>query len=314
MNPLAIQIKDKQKRNQSVEYIEKNITTPYFNGNEASMMKTCKTMSHPIFDTNTVLSGIFFERSRLESWADEIFHWLFCIHPQYTQKEAFLSKELELKQDLLYLIEQTQLVDKGAEYCVEYFFNSLPRIHTILMNDLETMFNSDPAAKSINEVLLAYPGFLAISIHRLAHELWTYEIPVIPRLLSEYSHIKTGIDIHPGAKIGERFLIDHGTGVVIGETCKIGDDVKIYQGVTLGALSVSRDNADTKRHPTIGNRVVIYANATILGGKTHIGDDSIIGGNVWITESIPSQSLVYHKSEIVVKNNAKFPEPINFII
>ena len=137
---------------------------------------------------------------------------------------------------------------------------------------------------------------------------------VIPRLLSEYAHFKTGIDIHPAAVIGERFLIDHGTGVVIGETCTIGNDVKIYQGVTLGALSVSRDHAAIKRHPAIGDRVVIYANATILGGNTIIGNDSVIGGNVWITQSIPAHSLVYHKSEIIIRNKSIFPEPLNFII
>jgi serine O-acetyltransferase len=271
-------------------------------------------MTHPVFENNARFLRLSFDRERLSRWADEIFDWLFSIHPKYVDIDVFLSKEAELKQGLLFFIKETNAYTEDAEACVDFFFVRLPMIHSLLKSDLETIFNSDPAARSIDEVLFSYPGFYAVAIHRLAHELFLSEVPIIPRLLSEYSHFKTGIDIHPGAKIGERFLIDHGTGVVIGETSEIGDDVKIYQGVTLGALSVSRKVAGTKRHPTIGNRVVIYANATILGGNTVIGDDSVIGGNVWITQSIPDQSLVFHKSEIIIKTNQIFPEPLNFII
>ncbi|MCX6267880.1 MAG: serine acetyltransferase [Bacteroidetes bacterium] len=246
--------------------------------------------AHQIFESNAAFSSLPFNLELLGRWADEIFL------------------------GLLQLIEQTQSSSVNSGECVESFFTRLPVVHRLLKSDLETMYNSDPAAKSVHEVLLAYPGFYAISIYRIAHELWLYKVTVIPRLLTEHAHFKTGIDIHPAAMIGERFLIDHGTGVVIGETCNIGTDVKIYQGVTLGALSVSRDHAATKRHPTIGDRVVVYANATILGGNTLIGPDSVIGGNVWITQSIPSNSLVFHKSEIVIKNNTNFPEPLNFII
>ncbi|MEI7726008.1 MAG: serine O-acetyltransferase EpsC [Bacteroidota bacterium] len=273
-----------------------------------------KRITHPIFESNSSFLRLFFDRERLGKWADEIFQWLFCIHPKYVQEEIFLTKELDLKMGLLQFIEQTQSANKNYGNCVTSFFNRLPEVHRVLMGDLDSMYNSDPAARSIHEVLLAYPGFYAIVIHRVAHELWICGIPVIPRLLAEYAHYKTGIDIHPGATIGERFLIDHGTGVVIGETCNIGNDVKIYQGVTLGALSVSRNHAAIKRHPTIGDRVVVYANATILGGNTVIGNDSVIGGNVWITQSIPSNSMVFHKSEIIIKNNSNFPEPLNFII
>ena len=273
-----------------------------------------KTHTHPIFENNAELIRLSFDRDRLGRWADEIFQWLFCIHPKYVEEEIFLIKELDLKMGLLQFIEQTKADSKHSCNCVESFFRRLPEVHRVLMSDLYAMFDSDPAARSIHEVLLAYPGFYAIVIHRLAHELWNCQVPVIPRLMAEYAHFKTGVDIHPGAAIGERFLIDHGTGVVIGETCNIGNDVKIYQGVTLGALSVSRDHAAIKRHPTIGDRVVVYANATILGGNTVIGNDSVIGGNVWITQSIPSNSMVFHKSEIIIKNNSNFPEPLNFII
>jgi len=271
-------------------------------------------MTHPVFENNTTFLRFPFDKERLGRWADELFQWLFCIHPRYAHDDIFLMKEIELKHSLYQFIKQTQTFTIIAKDCAEAFFNKLPAIHQLLKSDLEAMYNSDPGAKSIDEVLHAYPGFYAVSMHRLAHELWKAEIPVIPRLLSEYSHFKTGIDIHPAATIGERFLIDHGTGVVIGETSQIGNDVTIYQGVTLGALKMGRNQAKAKRHPTIGNRVVIYANATILGGNTSIGSDSIIGGNVWITQSVPPHSLVYHKSEITIKNNTKFPEPLDFII
>lgn len=269
---------------------------------------------HPVFERNAKFVSISFDRQLIGSWAEELFEWLFCTHPIYAHVNTFFAKEKELKLEFLKLIERVQPLKENPADFVDLFFSRLAVIHKILKSDLKAIFNSDPAAKSIDEILLAYPGFFAIAIHRIAHELWRSGIPIIPRLLSEYTHSKTGIDIHPAASIGKRFLIDHGTGMVIGETTVIGDDVKIYQGVTLGALSVSRGMAETKRHPTIGNRVVIYANATILGGHTFIGDDSVIGGNVWITCSIPSQSMVFHKSEIIIKNNSDFPEPLNFVI
>ena len=151
---------------------------------------------------------------------------------------------------------------------------------------------------SLSEVILTYPGVEAIAAHRIAHFFYQSKIPILPRALSELTHGKTGIDIHPGARIGESFFIDHGTGVVIGETAIIGKNVKIYQGVTLGALSVDKSLAQKKRHPTIEDDCIIYSHATILGGETVIGEKSLIGGNVWITKSIPAQSIVYHKSEV----------------
>ena len=178
------------------------------------------------------------------------------------------------------------------------FLNQLPHVHDALEDDAMAILSGDPAAASREEVIQAYPGFLATAVHRLAHELYTRDVPVLPRLLSEWSHRETGIDIHPGATIGRSFAVDHGTGVVIGESSLIGTGVRIYQGVTLGALAVSKQLARKKRHPTIGNDVVIYANATILGGQTEIGDGSIIGGNVWLTHSVPPLSVVQFSSRV----------------
>jgi len=181
------------------------------------------------------------------------------------------------------------------------FIELLPEIHEHLVADARAMAASDPAAESVGEVVAAYPGFLALAVHRLAHGLHRLGVPIVPRLLSEVAHARTGIDIHPGASIGRSVSIDHGTGVVIGETAEIGDEVKIYQGVTLGALSVSKSAAGAKRHPTIEDRVVLYANATVLGGDTTIGHDSVIGGNVWLTASVPPSAFVHNVSEVRVR-------------
>jgi serine O-acetyltransferase len=181
----------------------------------------------------------------------------------------------------------------AAELIVDGFFDELPKIRGALTLDMKAAFKGDPAARSEAEVILSYPGFEAIMVHRLAHFFWKYQIPLIPRMMSEMIHSRTGIDIHPGAEIGESFFIDHGTGVVIGETTVIGKDVKLYQGVTLGALSVKKELADKKRHPTIEDNVTIYSGATILGGETVIGRNSVIGGNVWITHPVPPDSTVY---------------------
>ncbi len=180
-----------------------------------------------------------------------------------------------------------------------HFMNQLSGIAEILCTDIEAAYDGDPAALSREEILLSYPGFEAITIQRLAHVLYELRIPLLPRMLTELAHSKTGIDIHPGASIGKFFFIDHGTGVVIGETCTIGNHVKIYQGVTLGAKSFKLDEKGNpvkgvKRHPDIGDGVVIYAGATILGGTTQIGRDSVIGGNVWLTQSVPPNSTVYN--------------------
>ncbi len=178
------------------------------------------------------------------------------------------------------------------------FLESLPDIHQRLTLDARSMFHGDPAAQSIDEVILTYPGFYAVAIHRMAHRLHQLGYPLLPRLLSEHAHQLTGVDIHPGATIGHSFFIDHGTGIVIGETAVIGNGVKLYQGVTLGALVVEKALANRKRHPTLEDNVVVYANATILGGDTVIGHDSVIGGNAWITDGIPPFSIVGRHSEV----------------
>jgi serine O-acetyltransferase len=181
------------------------------------------------------------------------------------------------------------------------FMVELPKILKQLNQDAKCIFLNDPAANSAEEVILAYPGFFAIAVYRLSHQLHGYNIPLVPRIMSEYAHRLTGIDIHPGAKIGSPFFIDHGTGVVIGESTIIKNRVKIYQGVTLGALQVSKDMKDLKRHPTVEDDVTIYAGSTILGGETVIGENCTIGGNVWLTKSVPKNSIVYQKTETKLK-------------
>lgn len=192
----------------------------------------------------------------------------------------------------------TDMEETPEELC-NAFIERLPKIKRLLIKDIEAIYEGDPAAKCHEEVLICYPGFYAISIFRLAHELYTLKVPLIPRVMTEYAHEKTGIDIHAGATVGEYFFIDHGTGIVIGETTTIGDHVKIYQGVTLGAKSFEVDEngapvKNIKRHPDIGNNVVIYANATILGGNTKIGDNCVIGGNTWLTHSVEAGSTIYY--------------------
>ncbi len=188
--------------------------------------------------------------------------------------------------------------DGDAQVVAIRLLESLPSLRTTLADDAQAAFAGDPAARNLDEILFCYPGVAAVTVFRIAHELYKLRVPLIPRMMTEYAHAKTGIDIHPGATIGRRFFIDHGTGVVIGETTEIGEGVKVYQGVTLGALSFPRDEATgelvrgTKRHPTIEDEVVIYANATILGGRTVIGHHSVVGSSAWITRSIAPHTVV----------------------
>lgn len=201
-----------------------------------------------------------------------------------------------LKEKFAHYIESVMVLSPQSESkpsaSVEIFFDRLPSLAQFLDLDAQAALTGDPAAYSREEVVITYPGFYAICIYRLAHALYELGVPLLPRLMTEYAHEKTGIDIHPGAKIAESFFIDHGTGVVIGETAIIGKNVKIYQGVTLGALSVKKKLQFQKRHPTIEDDVVIYASATILGGQTIIGKGSVIGGNTWIVESVPAGSVI----------------------
>ncbi|HMO37847.1 MAG TPA: serine O-acetyltransferase [Saprospiraceae bacterium] len=217
---------------------------------------------------------------------------------QYRNIREFEQHYNDIKLEL-YRILQTieQDLPNSAEAVEMAFMKRLPQVYETLLLDAEAILKGDPAAISQTEVIRTYPGFRAIAVFRLAHEFFRLGVPLIPRILTEHAHSETGIDIHPGATIGERFCIDHGTGIVIGETVEIGNDVKIYQGVTLGALSVRKELAKTKRHPTIEDRVVIYAGATILGGDTTIGHDSVIGGNVWIVKSVAPYSRIYYRQE-----------------
>ncbi len=273
-----------------------------------------KSENKTLYQSNFLEKRIFLSKQKAEYWVTEMSQWLFCTQKEYLDFSFFEKKEQELANVLIELLEEEQITNEKATEIACAFFSKIEKLHKMLLKDLKAVLEFDPAAKSTNEVLVAYPGFFAITVHRIAHDLWDSGITVLARLIAEFAHSKTGIDIHPGAAIGERFFIDHGTGIVIGETAKIGKDVKIYQGVTLGALTVSRAVAEKKRHPTIEDGVVIYANATILGGETIIGKESVIGGNVWITASIPAHSLVFHKSEIVIKNKKPFPEALNFSI
>lgn len=218
--------------------------------------------------------------------------------PVRTQREITLEETYALLHGICLAILGKDNNEK-AEQITEEFMFALPGIAEELRNDIRAAYDGDPAASSENEIILAYPAFDAISAYRPAHILYKLGLPLLPRILTESAHKKTGIDIHPGATIGHSFFIDHGTGVVIGETCVIGDNVKLYQGVTLGAKSFEKDENGNpvkgiKRHPNIGNNVVIYAGATILGGDTFIGDNCVIGGNVWLTHSVDNDCTVYN--------------------
>lgn len=225
------------------------------------------------------------------------------IFPDYgdeklTSKSQINTRYSELKKDWNQLLgKRCSNLQKKYPGKEETLFTELGNIKAELEKDIRAIYEGDPAAKSRLEVVKTYPGFKAIAAYRIANCIYRAGYVIIARMISEHAHSITGVDIHPGASIGTHFCIDHGTGIVIGETSDIGDYVKIYQGVTLGATSVKKENASQKRHPTIGNHVVIYANATILGGKTHIGDHSIVGGNSWITKSLEPHSRLYYDSE-----------------
>ena len=217
----------------------------------------------------------------------------------FENEESFSLYLTKIRRQLTEIIRHSQ-IHHGEEtnQLEDQFFHKIPSVYDYLLEDAAARFESDPAAKSIEEVVHTYPGFYAISAYRIAHELHVLGLPSVPRIITEYAHSKTGIDIHPGAHIGRHFCIDHGTGVVIGETAVIGNHVKLYQGVTLGALSVDKKDATKKRHPTLEDRVIVYAGATILGGQTTIGHDSIIGGNVWLTGSVQANSKIYYQANM----------------
>jgi len=195
------------------------------------------------------------------------------------------------------------------------FMRRLPRVRTLLQGDVQAAYDGDPAARSLDEIIFSYPGLAAITVYRIAHELWDMKVPLLPRIMTEIAHSSTGVDIHPGARIGENFFIDHATGVVIGETTEIGNNVKIYQGVTLGAMSFPKDESGElirgrKRHPTIEDNVTIYSGATLLGGDTVVGKGSTIGGNVWLTHSVPPNSIIMiEEPTLVVEDKGQRTAP-----
>jgi serine O-acetyltransferase len=224
------------------------------------------------------------------------------------------EKALSSLEDLFRVIRDNACPEIKGKPCKTWndFTQIIPDLFCNLKKDAQAILDNDPAAQSIEEVYLAYPGFFAIATYRMAREFHQLGLPLIPRLMTEYAHQLTGIDIHPGAVIGESFFIDHGTGVVIGETTEIHNNVKLFQGVTLGALTVKKQQKNKKRHPTIENNVTIYANVTILGGDTIIGENSIIGGNTWLTDSISKNSIVTHSPQVEIFTKGNKEDESNF--
>ncbi len=257
----------------------------------------------------------FPDKELAREFIDGFFEFLFIPQVQKKRCEFEMVKEFEsYNSHLSTLIYDVVGDGEKTQDIANHFFDEVSNIYDALQKDAAEVLKFDPAAESLEEVLVAYPGFYATAVYRFSHQLWKQGVKILPRVFAEYAHSKTGIDIHPGAEIGESFFIDHGTGIVIGETTLIGDRVKIYQGVTLGALSVYKVEAKTKRHPTIEDDVIIYSGATILGGETVIGHDSVIGGNVWLTSSVLPNSIVYHKSEISIRDKNPLPDVLNFVI
>jgi len=262
-------------------------------------------------NTPTLGQYLYPNKKELYEFVDTFFEFVFIQKKIESPSE---SKKIELEKSFQKIISYEIVLTENIELFINHFWSSVDEVYTKCLKDAQAIFEFDPAAENMDEVIHIYPGFFAISIYRFANYLWGKGLKIIPRMISEYVHSKTGIDIHPAAQIGNSFAIDHGTGIVIGATTIIGNNVKLYQGVTLGALQVSKALKDSKRHPTIEDNVILYSNATILGGKTIIGTNCVIGGNVWITKSILPNSLVYHKSEIIIKEKYESNEAINFVI
>jgi len=251
-----------------------------------------------------------------QRWARDLVNLLFPIKDDRDIGERAISARLEQMQHRLEgllepLIHELKIPPREV---VDSFFAELPNVYRLLIDDAHTFLQSDPAAENLESVILCYPGFFTLVIYRIAHVLYKMEVPVLPRVISEYAHSKTGIDIHPGAEIGSNCFIDHGTGIVIGETTQVGNNVKIYQGVTLGALYVEKRMSNTKRHPTIEDNVILYAGCTILGGNTVVGHDTIIGGNVWLTESVLPESILYRQNKTIIRDTKTNGNAINFVI
>ncbi len=277
-----------------------------------------ESLSAEILRIRHAHSAAFPSKRAARRFADHLIELLFphlSAEAEYFTREEIDGRLALLGGELTKLLRplRTQLAH-SPESVVARFLGVLPDVYRKLWLDARAIFDGDPAAESLDEVIAAYPGFFATYTYRIANQLYRNGVPILPRVLTEHAHLRTGIDIHPGARIGESFCIDHGTGIVIGETTRIGDRVKIYQGVSLGALSVSKEQAKKKRHPTVEDDVVIYGSATILGGKTTIGHDSVIGGNVWLTRSIDPWSVVYHNGAVRVRSRQEPAGAIEFHI
>ncbi len=243
-------------------------------------------------------------KSEVHLFVDDLFEYLFPLNPRQLRKATVWYDVLvEQLQQLL-----TSLL-ADPKHIVDTFLATLPPLYDTLLLDAEATLAFDPAANSLAEVIATYPGFYTTAVYRLAHVLHQLDVPLLPRMMTEYAHSQTGIDIHPTAQIGHSFVIDHGTGTVIGATAHIGNHVVIYHGVTLGALQVNKSLANSKRHPTIEDHVIIYANATVLGGDTIVGHHSILGGNIWLTGSVPPHSRIYYEDKATVNKQKQNPVP-----
>lgn len=273
-------------------------------------------LAHDLYSVNSSYCAEVPSLKATQAWIGDLVNLLFPVkingHLSLSEIEDSLEKMKIRLEELLVPLEK-DLPDLPWKTSA-LFFKELPAVFNLLMDDAHTFVKSDPAAEKLEEIILCYPGFFSLAVYRLAHILYKLRVPLLPRVLTEFAHSRTGIDIHPGAVIGKNCFIDHGTGIVIGETTIVGNNVKIYQGVTLGALFVKKNMADTKRHPTIENNVILYAGCTILGGKTVVGHDTVVGGNVWLTKSVPPHYVVYQENKTVFRENNAFNESINFVI
>ncbi len=257
-----------------------------------------------ILSDQSLLINNYPDRKKVRKFIKRLFAFLFP--SQEMTKKALETEYLGLKKDLQELLVGIKSHEKSTAISYQFFMN-ICETRKILLQDAAAIHDFDPAARSISEVVNTYPGFFAITVYRIANILYLLNVDAVPRIFTEYAHAITGIDIHPFASIGHPFCIDHGTGVVIGETTVIGNNVKLFQGVTLGALSVSKQKSNFKRHPNIEDDVIIYSGATILGGTTVIGKGSVIGGNVWLTESVEANSKVFNANEIKIQEQ----QPLN---
>lgn len=262
------------------------------------------------------VTGIDFSRlpnrALAHKFVDGLIDFLF---PTHGNEDIRMFQQQNLQKQLEeILVPVTDRLDSSTAGIAQELFYRLNETYEHLILDAKFFVAADPAAECVEEVIVAYPGFYAITVYRVANILYNLNVPILPRLITEYAHTKTGIDIHPGATIGVPFFIDHGTGVVVGQTAVIGNNVKLYQGVTLGALAVRKEQSGEKRHPTIEDNVIIYAGSCILGGKTTVGHDSVIGGNVWLTESVAPYSIVFNTNQVKVRDKSEMKEVIDFII